>query len=130
VENMVTFPREKFRRISFKDSRVRKSLSLDDATPLFKQFRDTSFRLAMECHFLVPGTILSDLKTTCCILLVFLRAVVATFALCAGKNDIDAHTLLDNFGDDTAADRVAAFTNGETKLCLHGDRVNQLDNKL
>ncbi len=52
---------------------------------------DSLLAFAMKCHFFVPGTILFHFKTTSCVLLVFLRAIVAPFAFGASKYDIDSH---------------------------------------
>jgi hypothetical protein len=57
------------------------------------------------------------------ILFVLLRSVIAAFALAARQQDIHAHALLRDLGNDARADGPAAFADGEAQPKLHGDRA-------
>ena len=80
----------------------------------------------MSRMFLIPRTILLDLKTASSVLLVFDSGVVAALALSACEQDIDAHVLLQDFRHNAGANGAAAFTDSEALALGHGDGVDEL----
>ena len=83
----------------------------------------------MKSMLPVKGAILFHFQAAGSVFLIFRCSVVAPLALSAGKQNIDAHNLLQDFADNTGAYGAAAFTDGETQTLLHGDGINQLNIK-
>ncbi len=74
-----------------------------------------------------PGAVLLQLDAGGGVLLVLDRGVVATLALGAGEQNVDAHGLLHNFRHNTSADGAATFADSEAETLFHGDGVNQFN---
>ena len=73
------------------------------------------FRFAMLGVPAAKRTKLAQLNLYGRVLLVLLRGIISTFAIFAREQNVDAHLLLHDFGDDTGADGTAALTDGEAK---------------